>query len=217
MDAQFWLERWKNNEIGFHQQEINVHLQRYWDRLALHARHPVFVPLCGKSRDMLWLRSRGHDVLGVEISPIAVRDFYAENGLEAAVSDCGPFTRWEFDKLVIYVGDFFDMSAQMLRGVEGVYDRASLIAFPPESRSRYAAHLQACIPTAANILLVTLQYPENEMQGPPFSVEDAEVMALFRERYDIASLCELEILDENPRFRKRGLSTLLERVYHLEP
>jgi thiopurine S-methyltransferase len=217
MDAQFWLERWKKNDIGFHQQEINIHLQKYWDKLNLNARQAVFVPLCGKSRDMLWLRSRGHEVLGVEISPIAVRDFYAENGLEPVVTNYGPFTRWEFDRLVIYVGDFFNIGAKMLRHVAGVYDRASLIAFPQATRPRYAAHLQACLPTAAEILLVTMQYPVNEMQGPPFSVDAAEVMALFRNRYDITRLCEIDILDENPRFRARGLSALLERVYHLKP
>jgi thiopurine S-methyltransferase len=217
MKAEFWLERWKNNEIGFHQREINVHLQRYWDRLELNEREPVFVPLCGKSRDMLWLRARGHEVLGVEISPVAVRDFYAENGLEPIVNGYGPFTRWEFDKLVILVGDLFDVSAQILSRVTGVYDRASLIAFPQAMRAQYSAHLQASLPATAEILLVTMQYPQNEMRGPPFSVGEEEVMRLYRDQYKTTHLCEIDILDENPRFRDRGLSALLERVYYLKP
>src|SRR4030042_914462 len=84
MNPDFWLERWQRNEIGFHQPEINAHLQDFWGQLAVPAGGQVFVPLCGKSRDLLWLRARGHRVLGVELSPIAVRDFFAENALTPA-------------------------------------------------------------------------------------------------------------------------------------
>jgi len=79
MDPQFWHERWQRNETGWHQREINAHLQDFWPQLQQPAGGRVLVPLCGKSRDLLWLRAQGHAVLGVEISPIAVREFFAEN------------------------------------------------------------------------------------------------------------------------------------------
>lgn len=216
MKTDFWLERWKNNEIGFHQQQINTHLQDYWGRLDLSASERVFVPLCGKSRDMLWLRAQGLQVLGVEISPIAVGDFFAENRLTPQTSSHGQYTRWESDQLVILDGDFFDLTPQALKDIAGVYDRASLIAFPLEMRLTYATHLKSILPVTAEILLVTMEYPQDEMQGPPFSVSEQEVIELYHADYRIECLYQLDILAENPRFRQRGLSRLVEKVYHLK-
>jgi thiopurine S-methyltransferase len=217
MNPNFWHERWQRNEIGFHQQEINAHLQDYWAQLAIPAGGQVFVPLCGKSRDLLWLRARGHAVLGVEISSIAVRNFFAENALTPQVTRQGVFERYEADGLALLCGDFFDLTPAELQGVTGVYDRASLIALPPELRTRYAEHSAAILPTVANTLLVTMEYPQDEMCGPPFAVREDEVHRLYDKRFTVACLFTKDILAENPRFRERGLSALAEKVYLLTP
>ena len=215
MDREFWLERWQRSEIGFHQQEINAHLQDYWGHLDLPAGSRVFVPLCGKSRDLLWLRARGHTVLGVELSSIAVRDFFAENGLTPQTTRQRAFERCEADGLEILCGDFFDLTPQHLQGVAGVYDRASLIALPPELRVRYAEHSASILPAEVGTLLVTMEYPQGEMSGPPFSVGEDEVRRLYAARYAVTHLHTKDILAENPRFRERGLSALREKVYRL--
>lgn len=217
MNPEFWQERWQRNEIGFHQREINAHLQDYWPRLGLPAESQVFVPLCGKSRDLLWLRARGHAVLGVELSPIAVRDFFRENALTPQLSRQGAFERCEADGLAVLCGDFFDLTPADLKGIAGVYDRASLIALPPEMRPRYAAHLAAILPKGAAILLVTMEYRQAEMSGPPFSVSEDEVRKLYEKHYVVTRLFTKDILAENPRFRERGLSALSEKVYQLVP
>lgn len=217
MNPEFWQERWQKNEIGFHQQEINAHLQDYWPRLSVAAGGQVFVPLCGKSRDLLWLRARGHTVLGVELSPIAVRDFFRENALTPRVSRQGALERCETDGLAVLCGDFFSLTAENLKGVVGVYDRASLIALPPDMRPRYAAHLAAILPKGVAILLVTMEYRQAEMNGPPFSVSEDEVRKLYEKHHDVTCLFTKDILTENPRFRERGLSGLSEKVYQLKP
>lgn len=217
MDPQFWHERWQRGETGWHQPEINAHLQEFWPRLPLPERGPVFVPLCGKSRDLLWLRARGHEVLGVEISPIAVREFFAENRLAPTVTRHGRFERCEADGLTVLCGDFFALDADTLRAVVGVYDRASLIALPPPMRARYAGHLASILPARAAILLVTMEYDQREMTGPPFAVHEDEVRALYEPRYHVARLYEKDIHAENPRLRERGLSALRETVYRLTP
>jgi thiopurine S-methyltransferase len=217
MDRDFWHERWQHNEIGFHQQEINAHLQDHWGQLAVPAGGLVLVPLCGKSRDLLWLRARGHAVLGVEISPIAVRDFFIENVLTPQVTRQGAFERYEADGLVVLCGDFFDLTPELVQAVAGVYDRASLIALPPELRTRYAEHSAAILPAAAGTLLVTMEYPQNEMSGPPFAVREDEVRRLYETRYTVTRLFTKDILAENPRFRERGLHALMEKVYRLAP
>lgn len=214
MDPSFWHARWQANEIGFHQQEINPHLQRFWPQLGVTGG-TVFVPLCGKSRDMLWLASQGHRVLGVEISPIAAAAFFGENGLDVEPMQEARFVRRQIAELTLLEGDFFDLALAHLDGVTAVYDRASLIALPPPMRERYAAHMAALLPGGTPVLLVTLDYPQPEMDGPPFAVSAAEVAALFATRFDIDSLGGQDILAENPRFQARGLTRLEERVYRL--
>ena len=217
MDRDFWHERWQRNEIGFHQPEINAYLRDHWAQLVIPAGGLVFVPLCGKCRDLLWLRARGHKVLGVDLSPIAVRDFFAENALMPQVMRQGAFERYETDGLAILCGDFFDLTPELVQGVAGVYDRAALIALPPELLGRYARHSAAVLPAAAGTLLVTMEYAQSEMNGPPFAVREDEVRQLYEKRYTVTCLLSKDILAENPRFRERGLSVLTEKVYRLTP
>jgi len=216
MEIDFWLERWKQNETGFHQADFNSHLQQFWPDLNLPAGRRVFVPLCGKTRDLLWLRAQGHRVLGVEVSPIAVRDFFVENRLAPQVRRHEPFEVWEADGLTLLRGDFFALTPEWLSGVGAVYDRASLIALPPGMRERYAAHMARLLPQDCRVLLVTMEYPAGAMQGPPFSVDEAEVRALYQPNFQVTLLRHLDILADNPRFRERGLTALAEHVYRLD-
>ncbi len=217
MKAEFWLERWQRKEIGFHQDEINAHLQEYWGGLQLPAGGEVFVPLCGKSRDMLWLRAQGHRVLGVELSPLAVEDFFLENELKPQVRSHGAFDSWSCDGVTLLCGDFFELTADDLKHVTGIYDRASLVALPPEMRAQYAGHLQRILPEHAPMLLVTMDYAQAEMSGPPFAVGATEVRELYAAHYGIEPLYTHDVLAENPRFRERGVTRLDEVVYRLRP
>jgi len=215
MQADFWHERWQLGQIGFHQAEINLHLQQFWAHLQAPPAARVFVPLCGKSRDMLWLRAQGHEVLGVEISPLAVQAFFDENGLQPQVMRHGAFEVYRADGLQIYCGDFFALQPEQLTGVGAVYDRASLIALPPDMRPAYAARMHALLNDGTRTLLVAFEYPQHEMDGPPFSVSEAEVRALYGAHCSVRKLHELDILDQEPRFRARGLTRLQEKIYLL--
>ncbi|WP_303907318.1 thiopurine S-methyltransferase [Thiohalomonas denitrificans] len=215
MDVEFWLDRWVRGETGFHQPEVNTHLQTFWDRLELAPGARVLVPLCGKSLDMLWLLSEGYQVLGVEVSPLAVQNFFAENDIPAEVVPSDPFTRYRADDLEILCGDFFDLTPERLKGVGGVYDRASLVALPPAMRKRYTDHLKVLFPGKLEALLVTMEYPEGEMDGPPFSIGEQEVHALYGDNCDIERLTVFDLLDEAPRFRDKGLTRLQETVFRL--
>lgn len=215
MNRDFWQARWDEGRIGFHQDEVNPHLQRYWPRLGVPPGATLFVPLCGKSRDMLWLRDQGYMVIGIEIVPRAVEAFFAENGLVATHRPHDSFTLWESEGITIYQGDFFEISAAEVAGVGAVYDRASLIALPPAMRQSYAAHLRAILPDNMNVLLVTMDYPQAEMDGPPFAVSEQEVAALYQDYFRIEQVCSEDILAANPRFQEQGLSRLLEKVYVL--
>lgn len=215
MDKGFWLERWQRAEIGFHQSEINPYLLRHWHALQVKPGSQVFVPLCGKSLDMLWLRQQGHDVLGVELSPIAVRDFFVENGMTPTHVAGSPFERCEAQDIRILCGDFFDLTRADMAQVGAVYDRASLVALPLEMRAHYAHHLLHILPPGTPMLLVTFDYPQQEMAGPPFAVSPQEVRALYGDHAEVRLLAQEDVLEQNPRFKARGVTRLQENVYQL--
>lgn len=213
MKKDFWIERWEREEIGFHQSEVNPHLRQYWQALNLAPNSEVFVPLCGKSIDMLWLRNQGHSVLGVELSDLAVQAFFKENGYTPHHVAHEKFNVYEANGIRILCGDFFDLGKKYLAKITAVYDRASMIALPPEMRERYVNHLVSIAPPATKILLITFDYAQAEMSGPPFSVSAGEVKSLYGKHAEVRLLAELDALPQNPRFEERGLSRLQENVY----
>lgn len=215
MQPNFWLERWTRDQIGFHQRDINAMLQAHWSSLAMPAGAKIFVPLCGKSRDMLWLRAQGYEILGVEFIRKAVGDFFAENGLAPSVTAQPPFERWEADGVTLLCGDFFDLTAADLRDVRAVYDRASLIALPTDLRAHYVEHMSEVLAPGVESLLITLSYPANEMKGPPFSVSDAEVHSLYAATFTVTHLAAHDVLQESSNFRARGVTALIEQAYRL--
>ena len=215
MNPEFWHRRWERGEIGFHQKAINPHLEQHWPRLNLPVGTRVLVPLCGKSRDMLWLAGEGHRVIGVELSELAVEAFFKENDLLPDITEQGPFKRYAVDEIEILCGDFFDLDRARLGPVEAVFDRASLAALPVSLRARYARHMANLLDPEATVLLVTFHYPQAEMDGPPFSVDEDEVHVLYDAVFDVQRLAGIDILAENARFRERGLTRLEELVFVL--
>lgn len=215
MHAEFWHRRWERSEIGFHQGEVNAYLQQHWLELSLPTESEVLVPLCGKSLDMAWLAGQGHQVVGVELSQVAVKDFFRENELQPEVSQAGSFTCYQAGNVRIYCGDFFALTDVQVAQCKGLYDRAALIALPPPMRERYVAHLNQIMPGGCRALLVSLDYPQEEMSGPPFAVSDEEVERSFADEWELERLLELDVLGDNWRFLQRGLTRLEERVYRL--
>src|SRR5690554_2197222 len=215
MEPDFWHERWRQNRIGFHQEEPLPLLCRHWPALGLPTDSRVFVPLCGKSVDMAWLAGRGHRVLGVELSELAVRQFFQERGLEPGVSDSRYGKHFQAGPYELICGDAFALDAQALAGCAAVYDRAALIALPPDLRKRYAATVWRALPPGCDGLLVTLEYPQAEKDGPPFSVDEAEAQDLLEPDWDVVLLERRDILEDEPRFRDAGLTRLHTAVYRL--
>ncbi|MFR0688079.1 thiopurine S-methyltransferase [Enterobacterales bacterium AE_CKDN230030158-1A_HGKHYDSX7] len=215
MQHEFWQSRWARNEIGFHQQSVNPGLQRHWPSLGLPEESQVLVPLCGKSLDMLWLAQWGYRVLGVELAERAAVDFFAELGVEPQIAQEGALRRYSYERLEILQGDIFDVGAEQVADCSGLYDRAALIALPPDLRADYAVHLQRILPCQVRGLLVTLEYPQAEMDGPPFAVQADEVRGLFAEGWEVGEMERLDVLAENPKFLKRGVGRLDEVVFAL--
>jgi|SRR6185437_6423029 thiopurine S-methyltransferase len=212
MKKDYWLQRWEREETGFHKYEINSYLHQHWQALHLAPGSEVFVPLCGKSRDMSWLSEQGYPVLGVELSAIAVQAFFQESGRTPQYIAGERFDRYEMDGIRVLCGDFFALGKDDLSNVKAVYDRAALVALPPETRELYVRHLLGILPPATQILLLTFDYPQPEMPGPPFAVSLAEVETLYHGHAAIRLLAQRNVLAHEPRFQERGLSRLEEGV-----
>ena len=215
MDSEFWIERWQRNEIGFHQSQVNPYLEQFWNALIPDPQATVFIPLCGRSQDMVWLRQRGHTMLGVELSLIAVQDFFVEQRLVPTRQKVDGFVLFESPGYKIYCGDYFALKPQHLGQMGAAYDRASLIALPPPLRIQYAQHMARLTPPGTRTLLVAIDYPAEQMVGPPFAVSDSEICALYGDTFTVQNLLVHDALKENPRFIERGLTRLDERVYSL--
>lgn len=215
MHEAFWQERWTRDQIGFHQDQVNAYLLRHWSRLQLPQGSQVLVPLCGKSLDLAWLAGQGHAVLGVELAEKAVQAFFEEHGLQPKVREHGAFRIYSADSLALWCGDFFALTAEDVAGCRAFYDRAALIALPLAMRERYAAHLQRILPVDCQGLLVTLDYDQARMDGPPFSVSDAEVRERFAQDWQVDELQREDVLAGNWKFIRHDLKALDEATYHL--
>lgn len=215
MDHEFWHARWTRQEIGFHEGTVNRYLHEHWPDLVRHGNETVLVPLCGKAQDMWWLHDRGHPVMGIELSPIACKDFFEEAQTRAHVTPGQPFTRYHHDHLELWCGDFFQLAPEDVRHVRLVYDRAALIALPPEQRREYAEHLTAILPSSAAMLVITLDYDNPDLKAPPFNVRDGEVDELFGADFNIEHVLTNTLAHDHPFAKRKGLRGATESVFRL--
>ena len=191
MDADFWHSKWEKNEIGFHQNKPNDLFTRHFDRLDLTPGARVFLPLCGKTLDIGWLLSEGYAVAGAELNESAIRQLFEGLKLTPNITAAGPLIQYRAPGIDIFVGDIFDLAADRLGPIDAVYDRAALVALPTEMREKYAQHLPE-ITQAAPQLLITLDYDQAEMKGPPFAIDEAELRRLYSAAFQIDLLEEAD-------------------------
>lgn len=220
METEFWHERWENRQTGFHLDEVNKVLLKYWPAFDVAEGSRVFVPLCGKTLDIVWLLQQGMSVVGAELSEIALDELAAtietELGITITKSIDGGFCWYRGDKVLLIGGDFFQLAAEDIGAIDLIYDRAALIALPELMRVEYATQLKA-LTNNAEQFLVTLNYDQSRMDGPPFSVTEGEVQQHYQDFYRMTALESREIIDQEPRFKEKGLTSFKQDVYRLQP
>jgi thiopurine S-methyltransferase len=212
MNHEFWESRWADGRIGFHQGRPNELLERHAG--VLDGRRRVLVPLCGKSVDMRFLAERGHDVVGIELVRGAIESFFEEQDIETAEIELGPYRGLVGGSVTLLAGDFFEATRDALGNFDAIYDRAALVALPSDSRASYAAHCQRLLGASGRVALISFAYDQAKMEGPPFSVDDAEVRLLY-------SPHDVQMVDERleappPHLAERGLGEITERLYVID-
>ncbi len=215
MERDFWIDRWESNQIGFHQDDFSPYLVKYWSALSVDEKSQVFVPMAGKTKDMLWLKNQGHDVLGIELSKMAVDAFFTENELTVSQNTVGEHVHYTSDSIQFLCGDFFHLTADDTKNIKAVFDRASMVAMPVDLRKKYADHMATLLAPSVEVLLVSMEYPEGEMSGPPFSVSGGDIESIFANNFTVKLLESVDVLSGNPHLKERGLTSMVEKIYQL--
>jgi thiopurine S-methyltransferase len=210
MTPDFWHRRWQKNEIGFHESEGNHILKAYFDAWKLAPGSLVFVPLCGKTRDIAWLLNHGYTVVANELNDIAVKALFDDLGVVPETCNVGSFVKYTAPNLSVFAGDFFALTESDIGRIDGIYDRAALVALPQDLREQYVQHLMSITQTSRQFL-VAFDYEQSLFAGPPFSVTPAEVERQYARSYKITCLHRNKV-----EGGIRGQSEAYEAVYLLD-
>ncbi|HET8554237.1 MAG TPA: thiopurine S-methyltransferase [Rhodanobacteraceae bacterium] len=216
MQAEFWLQRWREGRIGFHRDAPMPLLVQHWPALELPRGSRVLVPLCGKALDMPWLAEQGYRVLGVELSPLAIGQFFDEQGLKPEKHESALGIHHVAGNIEVIQGDATMLDETTLLSCDAVYDRAAIIALPPAMREHYAETVYGRLRPGCRTLMLTLEYPQAEMDGPPFSVDVDNVNRLLARNWQVEVLDRSDILASQPGFQRAGLTSLHANVFRLE-
>ena len=215
MHKEFWHNRWQKNEISFDQEQPNTLLQNYFHHLKLKPDARIFVPLCGKSVDMVWLAEQGYQVIGVELSLQACELFFKHYQIPYQETKNEKYTIFTGKNICLVAGDYFELNKEMIGTIDAIYDRAALVALPAEMRDGYVEKTLSLMQAHTQIFLITASYNQEVMQDPPFSINEAEVHRLFGEHMKIQSLHN-QPAHIPSHLQARGLTEAREMVYHLQ-
>ncbi|MGB1262950.1 MAG: thiopurine S-methyltransferase [Cognaticolwellia sp.] len=211
MDTSFWHKCWERNALGFHQQQAHPFLSQHFKPRCLATDRHVFVPLCGKSLDMAYL-AQSMQVSGSEISEIACRDFFLDNNIAFQQQTSGDFEQFYSPVLSLWQGDFFKLSPELIEPVDWIYDRAALIALPKAMQLAYVKHLKTFFSSHTRLFLVTLEFPAQQLVGPPFSIRNCDITRLFS-GFNIEYVASNELKDKQFAQRTFEVDYLIEKLY----
>lgn len=192
MEPIFWESRWREGKTAFHEGAANIHLERHFPVLKLDRGAHVFVPLCGKTVDIDWLLAQGCRVSGSELNAGAIEAVFARLDVTPEITDVRGLRLYSGQGLDLWQGDFFELRGTDLGPVDAIYDRAALVAMPPQMRGGYADHLRRLVNRRPQ-LLVTYDYDQTIMEGPPFAVPEADIRALYEDGFEINPLSSVDI------------------------
>ena len=192
MDSEFWHDKWKKSQLGFHQEQVHSFLLKHWSQFNLAKGSRIFVPLCGKTHDIGWFLAQGYRVVGIELSRLAVEALFDSLELEYKINEVGDLLHFQASNIDIYVGNIFCLTSSVLGDVDAIYDRAALVALPSLMRSTYAEHLVALSHTAPQFL-ICFDYDQSQLSGPPFSTPQHEIQNHYAAAYQLDLIDKIEV------------------------
>ncbi|WP_128547874.1 thiopurine S-methyltransferase [Larkinella soli] len=175
MEKQFWAESWEleGHYTSFHRRDVHPYVLKHLTPYALMDKS-VFVPLCGKSIDLVYFSQFAERVVGVELVEKAILRFFEENHL--AYEKKGE--RYVSGNLTIFCKDLFALTPEDIGEIDIVYDRASLVALPLPMRVEYLQKMEELTSPGTLYFLNTLEYAPT-MDNPPFSIAPDDVYGYY--------------------------------------
>lgn len=214
MEKDFWLKKWEEQSIGFHQDKVHPILEKHLSVFKnKKLKDSVLVPLCGKSLDMIFLRDNGYEVIGSEFSKIACEDFFKENKIVYTLEETSEFIIFKGQNITLYCGDYFKLKLE--EKASYLYDRAAIVALDPKDRERYAKKHAELIAQNGKALIFCFEYNQSLCSGPPFSVEEYFVREYYEKDFEIEVLEENNIEIGNPRMKEAGVKSAIQKAYLL--
>ena len=225
-----YILQWQGDKLGWHKEDINPHLLKHINTILLSSnagnaypipKHNIFVPLCGKSIDLVYLATHTgiSNVVGIDIVRNAAVDFASEHTeftiQEVDKQQCkeeeddtnnkiGKDTttsiqKFKGNKLTILIDDLFKMPTNNRYDI--IYDRASIVAIKPSLRQEYVNLMGTLLQPGGSILLVTLDRrtttsEEAKNDGPPFSLDEKEIRQLYETQNWVESVTLLEEVND---------------------
>jgi thiopurine S-methyltransferase len=208
MDVEFWKTAWDEGRIGFHRGEFHPELLKYFPLLEIQGEQSILVPLCGKTLDITWLSHQNLYVTGVELCQKAVLEYFQDHSIENYEVQNNSYTH---QNITLEVGDFFHHQKE--GGYDYIYDRAAIVALPPQMRIEYAKKCLELLKPKGRSLLIAFEYDQTKVQGPPFSVEEAEIYQLFGNEAQIDLLDTQSSQPKNQKFVEAGLNKFTQKTY----
>jgi thiopurine S-methyltransferase len=218
MQKSFWESRWRKNHIGFHAPEPEADLAGFWGELSPEAGETVAVPLCGKSTDLVWLAGRHKRVFGIEFVEQACRDFFREQGegIEVREEKFARGLTLSAEGITLCCADYMKLRPADVPDAALVYDRAALVALPPEIRGPYAEQTFRLFPRLRGMLVISFEYDETKMSGPPFSVRGDEIRNLYGSRFSIRRVSSTELIGKSEKYQSMGLESMMQTCWIME-
>ncbi|MDZ7681321.1 MAG: hypothetical protein U5J63_06285 [Fodinibius sp.] len=218
MEISYWQSRWHKDNTGWQMDEVYPLLPTLWNRRSLKSQARVLVPLCGNSPDLHWLAEQGHTVIGIDVSGKALRRTMRDHPAKFTEETSYGFTVYRSQQMELWEGDFLKLPARTITTPDVIYDKAAIVALPPEMRTTFAQKVMELSNPNTQLLVQTFEYEQHEMSGPPFSVGRNEIEQYYGDRFSITPVHEQSRLQDMAKFRQRGLSSyFIEKVYHLSP
>ena len=209
MQKEFWLNCWRNNDIGFHEDKANVLLTENFNFIKLNRNSRILIPLCGKSNDIHWFLNQGMSVVGIELSQIAIDELFIDLNIRPTIKNYDHFQHYSAKNIDIFVGDIFDITKEIIGKIDAIYDRAALVALPHDLRTSYSKHL-ITLSNSAKQLLITFDYNQSQMNGPPFSINEKEISRLYKNTYIFKILQEKDVTQKLKNIAAKETIWLLE-------
>ena len=203
----WWRMAWAKGTISWHRDKVDAILQKYLKRLTGDKKHiSILVTLCGKSLDLPWLADQGHNVVGCELSEIAGKQLFEENGIPysvMSVNDFKVFSATDDRKLKFYAGDFCNMDASLIGPVDAIWDHMAFGSVSPNDRPSYVEILASLLVPSGKILLSNWEYDQSKWKVSPYSLNTTQIKEYFGNCFDVKLL---ERLDYNNSFFTKKLT-----------